>query len=188
MFQNFLCFLKSLPKKAWGAIVIVVLGIISTSIAPVVTGIDYKSLFNIITSAIYNFLITPIPLWVLLLTVTLVIIISLIIIRSIIKKSQNKTEYKEEEPEKTEEEIPYLSFTKMDFKNWKLEWDYTSRGRISVIYPICKKCECALAEKHRSAGHTLYCPACNDGISYPAFYENAAAVKVIEHKIKNSLY
>jgi hypothetical protein len=84
----------------------------------------------------------------------------------------------------------YLKFTGMDYKDWKIAWEYEylqkyKRYNIKNIHPVCKKCGCDLIEHHTTIGTDgIVCPICEK--LYPSFMESAAIEKIIEHEITTS--
>jgi hypothetical protein len=62
----------------------------------------------------------------------------------------------------------YLKFTSMEYKGWKLKWDYKPAKyyefhNIINIRPVCKKCGCKLVEHHCNTSiDGSYCPVCEE--------------------------
>jgi len=87
---------------------------------------------------------------------------------------------------------PYLSFTTMEYKNWKLRWDYKPTKdyeyyEIVKIRPVCHKCGCELTKISAGSYEGLYCPSCEDRW-YELFDKYNAVRKVIENKIENRIF
>jgi len=88
----------------------------------------------------------------------------------------------------------YLKTTGMEYKKWKLKWDYSKnktskKYNIINIRPVCHKCGCRLLEHHTTTGiDGMYCPVCEEDNKYvqnlyPSFFtETTAAKTVIEHE------
>jgi len=92
----------------------------------------------------------------------------------------------------------YLKFISMEYKHWKLKWEYESTKyhkyyNIINIHPICKKCGCKLKPHHTTIGiDGLYCPVCEENNEYPSLYRNFMETDIVEtvirHKIENNLF
>jgi hypothetical protein len=87
----------------------------------------------------------------------------------------------------------YLSFTTMDFMEWKLKWNYEPDKKyehylIEDIHAICPICTCRLVpiEYTPRANHEteLYCPECRHEPcrNFEPFYRDAKIV--IKHRIE----
>ena len=93
---------------------------------------------------------------------------------------------------------PYLKFTSMEYKGWKLQWDYEPTKyyefyNITNIRPVCKKCGCKLVEHHCTTGiDGSYCPVCEENNEYPHLYRyftyTDTVKTVIMHRIEKGLY
>jgi hypothetical protein len=86
---------------------------------------------------------------------------------------------------------PYLQFTSMDYKDWKIVWEYEylpkyKRYNIKNIRPVCKICGCDLVNQYTALGiDGIMCPICEK--LYPSFMHTTAVEKIIEHEIAASL-
>ena len=169
--------LDKIKKKIIPIGLFILANIICPIIVSKIENINYKDAFFSLWTKIINFakniLTFSIPIWAILIIITILYII----LKIYLKLSDLKTE----------DDSWYKDYSSDTYNNLMYEWKYNRIGNqieMKDVIPICEKCKGNVLPKESGYNTILYCPNCNKSYKNPNSEEYDSARVYFNNKLR----